>query len=137
MTLFLRTSLLACLALPMSAMAANLNITNNTKFDVTTTINDKICSSSQPLGELGITHPGQTTHLTHEQVSAACILNESNCKADIHLSNDCTGPVIGTVYLYNNVLSPSSSHILGKTMYDAHYDVVANGLNIQLNTVPA
>lgn len=83
------------ISLPLSALAADLTIINNTSADSTSVINNGACSDI--LGPSGITHPHATNVVPEKVIAKGCIFNKSNCKAEIHMSNNCSGPTVATV----------------------------------------
>lgn len=131
------SGLIAGLTLSMSAMAfcSNdkplLTITNNTTASATSTINNGLCSTT--IGDIGITKPQSQSTLSECQVIAACILNESDCTAAVHLSNNCSGPVIGVVHLHASASNPQQSSISQVIMLDSHYNISYSGLNFTLS----
>jgi hypothetical protein len=84
-------------SLSMTAHAGDLSITNNTDFDSTSIINNGACSTI--LGETGITRAGKTNVVPEARVIAGCKLNKINCKAEVHMSNNCSGPAVAIIYL--------------------------------------
>jgi hypothetical protein len=90
-----KTLLAIALAAPLSAMAGALTIVNNTDQDSTSVINSGACSDI--LGDSGVTRAHTTNVVPENLVAKACIFNKVNCKAEIHMTSDCTGPVIATV----------------------------------------
>ncbi|MBV9575565.1 MAG: hypothetical protein JO149_02955, partial [Gammaproteobacteria bacterium] len=87
-------------SLPFLADAGNyastdLTIVNNTKNYSTSVINNGPCSTI--LGDIGVTKPNSTSIVPSDEVKFACTLNESNCAADVYMTNNCSGPKIATV----------------------------------------
>lgn len=79
-------------AAPVFAQA--LTIVNNSNSPSTSIINNGICSSQ--LGSDGVTQP-HTTHVVNDKIIAlACFANPSNCKADVYMTNNCSGPLVAT-----------------------------------------
>jgi hypothetical protein len=76
---------------------ADLTIVNNTDFDSTCVVNDGMCSNE--LGDSGITHAHTSNLIEQIQLYIACGISTSNCKADVYMTPDCSGPVVGTVIL--------------------------------------
>lgn len=99
------TAIVSALTIPMSALAGSdaLTLTNKTDFPITSLINKDIlggaCSSSPPLGKLGVIEKGQTNNIDIRLVKAACSLHQSNCTAEIHFSENCGGDAVGVVTL--------------------------------------
>lgn len=91
------TSLLAMSVSSVSifAQAANLTIINNTGQDSTSYINNSpLCSSYIPNGT---TKAHSTNVIPESTISAACMVDTVNCKADVYMTNNCTGPVVATI----------------------------------------
>lgn len=128
------TSVLACLALPVSALADALTITNNTNFTVTSTINPAsggICSSSMP-GGLGVTPPHTTKTIPALAVMAACgISHQHDCQAAIHMTPDCSGPAVAMVNF------DTSKGIMSVQLIDTSYKVSASGFTAVVDGGPA
>jgi hypothetical protein len=80
-----------------TAAHATLTIVNNTDFDSTCVVNDGMCSNE--LGDQGITHAHTSNLIEQIQLYIACGISTSNCKADVYMTPDCSGPVVGTVIL--------------------------------------
>ena len=83
------------LSLPLFAHA-ELVIKNNTKEFSTSRINDGYCSS-EILGDDGVTKPGDTKKVDNGRLFFACRDNLEDCKADVYMTNNCTGDLITTV----------------------------------------
>lgn len=83
------------ISLPLFAQAADLTIVNNTYCPSTTITNNGACSTI--LGDSGVTKPHSTNVVTAAKIFIACIVNQKNCKADIYMTDDCTGPKVATV----------------------------------------
>jgi len=79
---------------------ADLTIVNNTDYDSTCIVNDGACSTI--LGDIGITHAHSTNSLDYVLLRIACGLHPDNCHADVYMSNDCSGPKVGTVVMNIN-----------------------------------
>ncbi len=93
-------SILAVGTISLSSLALaspSLTIHNNTDFPSTVVTNDNACSSGIPNGE-GVTPKHDSRTIDGKKVRAACILNTKRCKADVYLSDNCTGAVIATAY---------------------------------------
>ena len=86
-------------SLPVFAHAGiyspDLNIINNTDNFSTSIINNGACSTI--LGDIGISKPNSKSTIPGSKVRLACILNTSNCSADVYMTNNCTGNKIATV----------------------------------------
>lgn len=85
----------------MQAYAAqSLTIVNNTNQDSTSRINGGLCSTV--FGADGVTK-AHSTHVVGDKIIAlACVGNSSNCKAEIYMTNNCSGPVVGTAVFDTN-----------------------------------
>ena len=90
-SLFTLTSLSASLC----ASAGDLTIINHTNYDSTSIINNGACSNV--MGAPGITRAHTTNVVPEKLVIKACIFNKANCTAAVHMTNNCTGPVVATV----------------------------------------
>lgn len=114
--LFFKSVLVFSLCIPFAANAGNpLTITNNTKLDSTCIINGTVCSNA--LGDIGITHPGKTNTIPATTVGLACWGHNDDCVADVYMTNNCTGPKIGTVHLN------TSSGIQSASVDDSNYRI--------------
>ncbi len=126
---------LSALALPMSALADSLTIVNNTNAYITSTVNPgtsgSLCSSSMP-GGYGITPPHSTKSIPSLAVVAACgFSHQHDCKADIHLSNDCSGPAIG------RAMFDTSKGILEAGSNDTNYHITYSGFTATIDPISA
>jgi len=121
-------ALLAMGTMVNAAQAADLTISNQTQHDSTCVINDGACSTI--LGESGVTHPHQTNVISSNKIKFACLLNRSNCKADVYMTANCTGPKIATVIFDTN------SGIKTTTMYDNSYAINHEAFTITLSGGP-
>ncbi len=74
--------------------AQALTIVNNTDQDSTSVINGGLCSTV--FGSDGVTKAHSTNVVSDKLIALACVLNSSNCKADIYMTNNCSGPVIAS-----------------------------------------
>lgn len=112
---------------PFCAQASDLIISNNTDFTSTSVINHGLCSSF--LKEAGIVKAHeQNHHVPESKVKLACTIFQSNCVADVYLTDNCTGPVIATVTF------DTSKGIVGEPlMRDPNYKVTGAGFVITLN----
>lgn len=123
---FLSGLLFASLTLPVLSHANALTIRNNTNFDSTSKINDGPCSSSI-LGAKGVTKAHSTNVISDKMILLACYANRSNCKADVFMTNNCSGPQIATVVFDVNTGVKSVS------MQSNNYTISAQGFSITLN----
>lgn len=83
-----------------SFAAQALTIVNNTNQDSTSKINGGLCSTV--FGSDGVTKAHSTHVVSDKIVALACMGNSSNCKADIYMTNNCSGPVIATAVFDTN-----------------------------------
>lgn len=95
--------------LPLSSYAADLTFTNNTDVNATGIINGGFCSSQ--FGDQGIIHAHNSITIYKQQLELACGLNTIRCVTDLYMSNDCTGPKVGTIVVSveNGVISADST----------------------------
>ncbi len=103
----------------MSLAYADLIIHNRTSTDSTSVMNDGMCSSSI-LGPGGITPAGQDNDVSDWELEAACAGNQSNCKADVYMSDDCSGPIIATAIINTDYTDPHGG-IQNVTIVDGRY----------------
>jgi hypothetical protein len=115
-------------SLPLLAHAANsLTIKNNTPQDSTAIINNGSCSANA-LGEKGITKGGGGENTIDSFVIwYACYSNPHNCKADVYMTNNCTGPKVATV------LFDTDTGIKSITMLSNQYAFIGSGFSVTLN----
>lgn len=121
-------SVIAICSMPLMAQADDLVINNTTDFFSTSVINNGSCSTI--LGETGITKPRSVNTVSSKTVKLACLFNQANCKADVYMTNNCTGPVIATAVL------DTSKGIKSVEMKDAKFKVGYAGFNITITYVP-
>ena len=118
-------------SITMLAQAGDLDliIGNFTDKDSTCVINDSACSTI--LGADGITKAGDHAHHINENVIkyAACLGNWENCKADVYMTNNCTGPKIATVIFDVN------KGVKSITMASASYKIAASGFTVNISGV--
>lgn len=120
------TSLIALgFTFPIIAQGGDLSIINNTNYDSTSIINEGACSTL--LGEIGTTRAHNSNVIPEYVVNMACLLNQKNCRADVYLTNNCTGPVIATVFL------DTKTGVKSWTVNDATYHIEASGFSISLS----
>lgn len=115
------------LAMPLAAQAGNLVIYNTSGHPSTSVIDDGACST---LIEGGVTpSDGQPNVISENNIKAACMASSwygRPCKADIYLSDSCTGSKIATVYL--NI----SSGLQSLSPVAAPYGVTISGFEIRI-----
>lgn len=111
------------------AHANDLHLMNNTNRDSTCFINDKMCSNK--LGEGGITRAHKPNTISDLTVKIACTGHQSNCKADVYMTDNCSGEKIATVIL------DTSKGIQSVTMNTTEYQISGSGFNISLDGGPA
>lgn len=115
--------------LPLMVNAADLTIVNNTNRDSTSIINGGACSTI--LGAHGITRAHSTNVVPSSVVTFACLANRSNCKADVYMTANCTGPVVATAYF------DTKSGIKVVTLHDNSYTVTGGGFQVTIDGGPA
>lgn len=105
---------------PLTANAGDLIVNNHTDYDSTSIINNGSCSTI--LGEMGISRK-HTDHnvVPDSKVRFACFLNKKNCKADVYMSANCTGPKIATV------LFDVDTGIKSIQMLDPKFQIIGSG----------
>lgn len=81
--------------IPSITLAASLTIINNTNYDSTSILNNGACSDI--LGASGISRAHSTNIVPEATLNKGCIFNKVNCKAEVHMTNNCSGPAIATV----------------------------------------
>lgn len=122
-------SLIVAISSPFLASAADLTIVNNTNRDSTSVINHGACSTI--LGSHGITPAHSTNVVPSKIVTFACLLNRSNCRADVYMTNNCSGPVIATASFDVN------SGIKSIDILDPSFTVSYSGFAITISGGPA
>lgn len=110
---------LIAMSLPVIAMATPLTIVNNTNQDSTSIINNGMCSNA--LGPSGITRAHQTNVVPDVVLQNACFFTPENCRADIYMTNNCTGPKVATA------MFSLKRGITGITGFTPNYALVMNG----------
>ena len=132
--------LLSLMMLSTSAVYAAINnpyfepgnkdiiVINNTDKFSTSRINDGMCSSGLPSN--GKTEPHKVNRIPELVAKLACGDLPNNCKADVYLTEDCSGPILSSVIfdIDTGVKSASPSGIPG-------YDVTFGGFGFSLNQV--
>ena len=111
--------------------AASLTIINNTNHDSTSILNNGACSDI--LGPSGISHAHNTNVVPEAILNKGCIFNKANCKAEVHMTNNCSGPAIATVTF--DVKTGIKSVVPGNT--SEGYAVSGNGFTASLDGGPA
>lgn len=115
------------IALPFSANAT-LTIINNTSQDSTSIINNGACSSSLPGG---ITRAHSINVVPDIIINSACFFTPHNCKADIYMTNNCSGLKISTATFDTTIGITSVTPAIGG------YQIVRNGpFSITMNGGP-
>ena len=113
---------------PLFAYTPDLTIENKTIYPSTSVLNGGLCSTSI-LGADGITPPKSKKVIKGYQIRLACMLNLENCKADVYMTNNCTGDVISTVTLSVNtgikaVTPPKNGFVIVTTPFSIQVDHV-------------
>jgi len=83
------------IAVTSIAVAGDLTIINNTNHDSTSVINGGACSNL--LGSEGVTKAHSSNVVPEKIINKACMFNRINCRAEVHMTNDCSGPVVAIV----------------------------------------
>ncbi len=117
---------LACL--PIIASASDLTLVNNTNRDSTSVINNGVCSTI--LGSAGVTKAHTTNVVPESKINMACILNRTNCKADVYMTNNCSGKVVATVTM------DTKSGVKAVAMKDNTYKIMAQGFRVEMEGGP-
>jgi hypothetical protein len=117
-----------CATMSLQALAGDLIINNRTDLDSTSVINGGACSTK--LGEIGIARAHTENNVVPDsKVRLACFFNKRNCKAEVHLTANCTGPIIATVYFD---VDAGIKPIKPEDIYDNSYNIVGAGFSISL-----
>lgn len=115
-----------CSIIPLQASAGDLVVNNRTDFDSTSIINNGACSDK--LGSVGISR-AHTEHnvVPDAKVRFACKINTKNCKAEVKITNNCSGPTIATVFfdVDGGIKQPV-------TTSDPRFDIIGSGFEITL-----
>lgn len=119
----------AIISLPMLSFAGDLTLVNDTNRDSTCVINNGACSTI--LGSSGVTKAHTTNTVAESKINLACILNRSNCKADVYMTDNCSGPIVGTVIL------DTKTGIKSVQMHDASYTITGSAFSVTLSGGPA
>jgi len=108
------------------AFADDLTTHNCTDYPSTAVINSGGCSGDLP-GGIGVT-PAHKSHSVPEAiVKYICKYGDpDNCIADVYLSDDCTGPIIGTV------IFSTTTGIKSVDMKDANYQILGSSFDITI-----
>lgn len=130
---FINTLATAAIAsAPLMAQAGSLTVVNNTDHDSTTITNshkpNPMCSANLPGGK-GITRAHTTNVIPENTVNIACIKDKQNCKADVYMTNNCSGPMIATV------IFDIKSGIKSVTMLNDKYNISGSGFYITIDSV--
>lgn len=122
------TSLVAMSMSSISMMAyAKLSIMNNTDKDSTSILNDGMCSSMLPGG---VTKAHSPNEVDDKIIAMGCLMHETNCKADVYMTNNCTGNKVATVFFdtKKGIKIPVEEH------NKQHYSISVKGaFNIEIN----
>jgi len=113
-----------CTIIPLQASAGDLVINNRTNFDSASIINGGACSKI--LGESGIAR-AHTDHnvVLDSKVRLACRTDLKNCKAEVKITENCSGPKIATIYFdVDTGIKPNF------TVDDSRFDIQASGFEI-------
>ena len=112
---------------PLLSYADNLVIVNNTDKFSTSIINSGMCSSGLAGG---VTKPYSTNIVDERIAKLACGIFKTNCRADVFLTNNCSGPILTTVVfdVSLGVKSVTPAAIPG-------YEITFSGFMFSLNAV--
>lgn len=113
-------SALVMASVSMPIFASDLTIKNHTSKDSTSVMNNGPCSNI--LGAPGITKAHTDNPVPEATIKKACIFNKTNCKAEVHMTNDCSGPTVATVIFDINTGIKSVTMAQGTS-----YTVTGNG----------
>jgi hypothetical protein len=118
------------LSLPLFAHA-ELVIDNDTNQPSTSIINSGFCSTTI-LGDDGITPAKTKKTIPDWQIDLACIGDTDNCRADVYMTNDCTGDVITSVIFSTSTgIKSVTTPINGYTItYSAFYVKLSGGPSV-------
>jgi hypothetical protein len=99
--------------LPLTSYASDITFTNNTNLNSTSIINESFCTNT--FGDQGIIKAHSSVTIYQSQLALACGSSTVGCTADIYLSNNCTGPKIGSIMIsvddgVNHVETSSDSY---------------------------
>lgn len=118
------------IAFPTTLLASPLTIVNNTNHDSTSIINGGACSSS--LGPNGVTRKHSVNIVPDIILKTACLMSPNNCRADIYMTDNCSGPKIASAVFSVN------TGIISITNPTGGYGVIKNGpFNITMTGGPA
>jgi|SRR3990167_2091461 len=85
-----------CLSVGLLPLAhASLTIDNQTDYYSTAKLNGAACSTI--LGDTGITKPHSVNTVSDLNVGIGCIMNKKNCKAELYMTNNCSGNVVAII----------------------------------------
>lgn len=109
-----------------ASYAADLTIQNNTDNDSTSVINHGLCST-KVLGQDGITKARTTKVIKEFQLRLACMLSPENCKADVYMTNNCSGDIITTITFstksgIKSVTPPKHNYVVTHTPFSIKVD---------------
>lgn len=114
-------------SMPVFAHAGSLTVVNNTDHDSTTITNDFNCSDHLPGGK-GVTKAHSTNTIPENTVNIACIKNKENCKADVYMTDNCSGTKVATV-----IFSTKTGIKGDPVIYDHAYQISGSGFYIQMD----
>lgn len=118
--MFKKTLLGSLLVFGLSSLSfATLTIKNETKFDSTAVINKGMCSKWL---SGGVTKAGTTNVIADWVLNLACRKDKENCHADVYMTNDCSGPIVGTAE-FSLTKGVRDINVIDK----AHFDVTKQG----------
>lgn len=113
-----------CSIIPLQVSAGDLIINNRSDYDSTSIINNGACSNI--LGEVGIARK-HTEHnvVPDAKIRFACKMDSKNCRADVKISNNCTGPKVASVLfdVDTGIKQPVTS-------LDPRFEIIGSGFEI-------
>ena len=127
--LFKKTSIILTLSFSFISFAyADLKITNNTNTPATSVINNGSCSDNLPNG-YGVTQPHSTNAVPDWIIKLACLMHTKDCKAEVHMTNNCSGPVIASVIFdtKKGVQSIQNKDVDGYVVSGSGFDINIDG----------
>ncbi|OGT56455.1 MAG: hypothetical protein A3F14_02585 [Gammaproteobacteria bacterium RIFCSPHIGHO2_12_FULL_43_28] len=115
-----------------SLVSANpLVLVNDTNFDSTSIINNGACSTI--MGDTGITKAHTTNTVSEMKIKLACLANATDCKADIYMTNNCTGPKVAAMYFDTKTgIKADKTEI-----YDHTYNIATEAFKVSFSGGPA
>jgi hypothetical protein len=123
----LATSMLLPVVSSAGLLGSGLKIQNNTNQDSTSIINNGLCSAKILGPKDGVTKAHGHSDITPFQLALACIGHSNDCHADVYMTNNCTGPIVGTVEF------STSTGIQSFNVLDPKYQLQGTGFYAQID----